>query len=193
MHTDLTKKFQSSFLSCEKDTETILRRLFVENKERNNLLRLLAINTPDCLDDLDNEEYIAKISSLSVKKLIDEQYVRLAPKIRRKEHDEVKSYIVISYDNFIPTSNPQFRDCTISFDIICNTDQWDIGNYRIRPLKIAGFIDGSLNNSKLSGIGTLQFLSCNELLLDENLSGYTLTYLATHGGDDVSTLDVQNG
>jgi hypothetical protein len=42
----------------------------------------------------------------------------------------------------------------VNFDIICHTRHWDIGNYRMRPLKIAGYIDGILNNCKLSGIGT---------------------------------------
>ena len=74
--------------------------------------------------------------------------------------------------------------CTITFDIICYTDYWDIGNYRLRPLKIAGYIDGILNNAKLSGIGTFNFIGCNELILNETLAGYTLSYRAIHGNDD---------
>ena len=42
----------------------------------------------------------------------------------------------------------------------------------------------SLNESRLSGIGTFQFAGCNEIVLDENLSGYCLIYAATHGADD---------
>ena len=41
-----------------------------------------------------------------------------------------------------------------------------------------------LNNARLSGIGTFQFLGCNELILDENWSGYTLLFEAIHGTDD---------
>ena len=69
-------------------------------------------------------------------------------------------------------------------DVLCPTDYWDLGNYRLRPLKIAGFIDGILNKAKLSGIGTLQFMGMNELVLDESLAGYCLMYAATHGADD---------
>jgi hypothetical protein len=88
-------------------------------------------------------------------------------------------------DNFTTNdSNPYYRDCTITFDIICHTDYWDIGNYRVRPIKIAGYIDGLLNHAKLSGIGTLDFLGCSELVLNEDLSGYTLSYRAIHGNDD---------
>ena len=42
----------------------------------------------------------------------------------------------------------------VNFDIICHTDYWNLGDYRLRPLKIAGYIDGILNKSKLTGIGT---------------------------------------
>ena len=57
-------------------------------------------------------------------------------------------------------------------------------DYQIRPLKIAGYIDRILNKSKLTGIGELNFMGCNELVLDEVLSGYTLSYRAIHGSDD---------
>ena len=45
-------------------------------------------------------------------------------------------------------------------------------------------MDGLLNNAKLSGIGTLNFVGCNELILNEDLAGYTLIYKAIHGNDD---------
>ena len=67
---------------------------------------------------------------------------------------------------------------------MCHTDYWDLNDYKIRPLQIAGYIDGLLNNEKLVGIGTLQFMGCNELILSEHLSGYSLSYLATHGRED---------
>jgi hypothetical protein len=179
-------EFRSSFLSCEKDIETILRRLFIESKPYSDLLkRLLVINTKDCLDNEDSEVIEKTIQEMSLAKLIQEGYIKLAPKITMPEHEEVKSYIIISMDNFSENaSNPYYRDCTVSFDILCHTDYWDIGNYRIRPLKIAGYIDGLLNHAKLSGIGTFDFIGCNELVLNEDLSGYTLSYRAIHGNDD---------
>ena len=99
--------------------------------------------------------------------------------------NSVLNYIVISFDNFVPNAtNPEFRDCVVMIDIICHTDYWDVGNFRLRPLKIAGYIDGILNNCKLSGIGTFQFMGCSEVVLSEELSGYCLMYAATHGADD---------
>lgn len=178
--------FNSSFLSCEKDTESIIRKLFVDSKPYSDMLkRLLLINTPDCLNDMTNQVYIDKIKHTSIKDLREQGYIRLEPKIKLKENEEVKSYIVISFDNFVPNAtNPEFRDCVVMIDILCHTDYWDVGNFRLRPLKIAGYIDGILNESRLSGIGKFQFMGCNELVLSEELSGYCLMYSATHGSDD---------
>ena len=181
-----TFPLDSSFLSFEKDVETVLRVLFVESHPHSEALkRLLVLETKDCLDNTSSEVYRKKIEEASLAKLIQNGYIKLSPKIRMPEHEEVKSYIIISCDNFTPNKdNPFYRDCTITFDVICHLDYWDIGNYRLRPLKIIGYIDGLLNNAKLSGIGELNFLGCNELILNEDLAGYSLSYRAVHGNDD---------
>lgn len=179
-------QFSSSFLSCEKDIEEILRKLFISSEPYSEYLKkLLVINTRDCLDNKTSTTIKQKIADMSLAKLRQEGYIKLEPKIPFGEHEEVKSYIIVSCDNFTPNaSNPHYRDCTVTFDIICHTDYWDLGNYRIRPLKIAGYIDGILNKARLSGIGTFQFMGCNQLILNETLSGYTLMYRAVHGNDD---------
>lgn len=177
---------ESSFLSCEKDAETILRKLFVESRPYSDeLKRLLVISAKDCIDDRENPQYLEKLKEMSISKLREEGYIKLEPKIRIPEHSQIKSYMILSFDNFTPNAkNPQFRDCDVNFDIICHTDFWDIGDYRLRPLKICGYVDGLLNNCKLSGIGQFLFAGCDELVLNEDLSGYTLRYRAIHGSDD---------
>ena len=182
MVTHLDKPIKSSFLSCEKNTELILQKLFVDNKQHSReLKKLLIINTKDCLN---NPKYDDIVNKMSIGDMINEGYVRLYPKFAMQEHQEVKAYILISYDNFAMTDNPEFRDCTIDFDIICHTDYWDCRDFKITPLQIAGYIEGLLNNEKLVGIGTLHFLGCKELLYNEHLSGYTLSFAAVHGRED---------
>lgn len=178
--------FESSFLSCEKDTEEIVKRLFITSRPYSDMLkRLLVINTKDCMDDLDNQVYEETLRNMSVKDLIDKGYIRFKPKLGMQENEEVRSYLVITFDNFTPNAtNPYYRDCTIMIDVICHTDYWELTNYRQRPLKIMGYADGILNGSRLSGIGTLNFLGASELVLTEELSGYCLVYSATHGVDD---------
>ncbi len=179
--------FTSSFLSCEKDLESILRKLFIESQPySDDLKRLLVINTKDCLDNKTSEVYNNKIKEMSLAKLREDGYLKFEPKIKMPQHEQVKSYLIFSFDNFTTNySNPKFRDCNVYIDVLCHTDYWDLGDFRVRPLKICGYIDGILNNTKLSGIGTFQFAGCNELVLDETLSGYTLVYSAIHGTDDV--------
>ena len=183
---DGTTNLKSSFLSCEKDIELIIKKLFVDSRPYSDeLKRLLLINTKDCLDDRVNPIYKEKIAKTSIADMADQQYIRIVPKLTFGENEEVKSYIVISFDNFSPAdTNEYYRDCIIEIDIICHPDYWDLGNYRLRPLKIAGYIDGILNNTKLTGIGKLKFISCNEIILKDSLCGYCLMYTAVHGNDD---------
>ena len=182
--TIMTKMPISSFLSCEKDTETILYKLFVQSQPYSTMLKkLLVVQADDCLM---NSAYDDQMKEWSVKRLIDEGYIVLSPKIKQGEHEAAISRLVLSFNHFTPNAtNPEFRDCVIDFDILCPMDEWNLQNYQQRPMKIAGYIDGILNNSRLSGIGTLQFVQGNMLLINSEISGYNLSYWAVHGSDDI--------
>ena len=183
---DGTTNIKSTFLSCEKDAETIVRKLFVDSRPYSDeLKRLLLINTKDCLDDRTNPVYNEKISNTSLGDMIDEGYIRMKPLIKLGENEEVRSYICLSFDNFTPNANnTYYRDHIIEIDIICHIEKWDLGNFRLRPLKIAGYIDGILDQAKLAGIGTLDFIACNEIVLSEDLAGYCLMYRTVNADDD---------
>ena len=179
------KPFQSSFLSCEKDTEIILRKLFVESRPySDDLKRLLVINTKDCLDDKTNPIYLKKLEEMTLPQLSQQQYITFNPEIQLEEYSEVKSFINITYDDFLPNAtNPQFRDYTLTIIVMSLLEYWDLGNYRQRPTKIAGFIDGILDNSRLTGIGAFQFIGGSEIAYPD-WGGYVLMYRAVHGSDD---------
>lgn len=180
----LAKNFKSTFLSCETDQEKIWKRLFVESRPYSDKLkRLLVINTPDCLDE-SKLQYKEVLEHVTLDFLHDRKYLRTVPKLAFGEHEEVKSYILLEFDDFVPTQNPHYRDCVISFSIICHLDNWELENYKLRPYQIAGYIDGLLNETKLSGIGTLQFMGASELVMNEYLGGILLRYIATHGNED---------
>ena len=104
MHVDLAMKkmdFSSSFLSCEKDANLIIKKLFVESRPYSDYLKqLLVVNTKDCLDDFNNPIYTQKRKEMSLPKLLEEGYIRVSPKIKMPEHEEIKSYIIIGFDNF---------------------------------------------------------------------------------------------
>lgn len=200
------KPIYSSFLSCDDDLKLILKVLFEESKPYSNILkRLLIVNNKDCLD-LSNKDYEHIINTMSLAKIIDKGYIKLSPKISRGTHEEIKSYIMISLDNFSPNlKSSHYRDYNINFDIVCYNDAWVLDNYKIRPLMIIGYIDGILNSLtsenpileksfqskiKLSGIGRYDFLGCNEVVLNEDFSMYSLSYRGVHFTEDIQKMGV---
>ena len=189
---NLMTDFHSSFLSCEKDQELILRKLFIENKPYSNYLkRLLVINTPDCLDE-SQAQYLHIIDGYSLSKLKQEGYISLTPKLKIKDFGDIKSYIIIEFTDFFPTSNPEYRNTTINFSIFCHTDCWELDNYKIRPIQIAGYIDGILDNTRLTGIGKLRFVGAQRLMMNEDWGGIVLQYSATHEKDEDKNEEITN-
>ena len=85
----ITKPIKSSFLSCEKDSETIIKKLFVSSQPYSDQLKkLLIINTKDCLDD-SNQNYLTIVKNTTVKELIEGKYISLVPQIKIEEHEDV--------------------------------------------------------------------------------------------------------
>ena len=95
------KEIQTSFLSCEKDLEILVNKLFVSSEPYSSeLKRLLLINTKDCLDDRVNETYKNLINNTQVSDLIEQQYLIYAPFFEMGENEGEKSFIRISFNNF---------------------------------------------------------------------------------------------
>ena len=87
-------------------------------------------------------------------------------------------------------TNPEYRDNTFGIDIICHYDNWDLGDFDLRPYRLAGEIDAMLDKARLTGIGELHFISATPYVYDEEFAGVTLTYLAVRGNEDrVNPLD----
>lgn len=180
----IAQNFDMSFLSFEKDQEKLLYKIFVASQPyTDKLIRLLVINEKNCLD-IEQHQYDSIIAKYDLPTLKNENYLRVTPKLEMKEHETVKSYIIVEFSDVAPTSNPQYNNTIINFHIISHLDYWELDDNKIRPIQIAGFIHGIVNNQKLSGIGTLNFLGLNEIAYSDVLAGYTLSYVATHGNDD---------
>jgi len=98
----------SSFLSMEKDMSIITDYILKNDR----LKKLLFYTSPDCLDkppvsDEDTFEMFGKNIKLVPKLYVD---------------GSVLNYIIITFDNFTPSGNPEFRDNIVEFDIICHFD-----------------------------------------------------------------------
>ena len=162
---------QSSFLSVDKDM-MIISEWMLKNKMLKKLLHYTtrdAAKRPNLGEDESYELFNKNI------KMVPKLYV----------DGSVLNYIIISFDNFtLNVNNPEFRDNIISFDIICHFDQWQLEDFQLRPYRIAAEIDSMFNNKHLTGIGTLQFLGANQIILNDEFAGLTLMYSAIHGGED---------
>lgn len=167
---------KSSFLSVDKDYGIIFKWMMKNERFK----KLLYYSTPDCLDrpNLNDDQSIG---------LFNKQ-IKIVPKL--SVDGTVLTYVIVSFDNFTPSGNPEFRDNIITFDIICHFDQWKLKDFELRPYKIAAEIDTMFNNKHLSGIGLLQFMGANQIILTDEFAGLTLMYSAVHRDDDTKNAPV---
>ena len=160
----------SSFLSVEKDMGIITNMMLKNNR----LKKLLYHTTKDCLNR-------PKLTEDQTVELIGKN-IKMVPKLT--VDGSVLNYIIVTFDNFTRTENPEFRDNIIEFDIICHFDQWQLQDFQLRPYMIAAEIDTMFNEKHLTGIGTLNFLGANQIILTDEFAGLCLMYRAVHGEDD---------
>ena len=163
---------KSSLLGMPKDAAIIIDRIL----SNPNLLRLLVYETRDWQSQpLPNGEQI--------KELFTSHQISSVPKI--KIDSKEKTYIRLTYGTVIRNaSNPEYRDNTFGIDIICHYDNWDLGDFELRPYRVAGEIDAMLDKTHLTGIGELEFVSATPYVYNEEFAGVSLTYLAVRGHED---------
>ena len=161
---------KSSFLSMEKDTGIIVNEILKNNR----LKKLLYYTTSDAMEkpNLTEDESLSLLGT----------NIKIVPKLY--VDSSVLNYVLINFDNFTPSENPEFRDNTVQFDIVCHFDQWNLRDYALRPYKIAGEIDSMFNLKKLTGIGYLEFMGATQIVLTDEFAGLCLMYRTVHGGED---------
>ena len=161
----------SGFLSTEKDMGIIVNAIMKNDR----LKKMLYYTTTDCLNR-------PKLTQEQTLDLFGKQ-IKIVPKLY--VDGSVMNYIIISFDNFtLNAANPEFRDNIIELDIICHFDQWHMKDFELRPYKIAAELDSMFNDKHLTGIGTLQFLGANQMILTDEYAGLCLMYQAINGEED---------
>lgn len=162
---------KSSFLSLEKDLGVIVRKML----SNNNLKKLLYYTDKNCLSlpNLDEKQTL---------ELID-KHIQIEPK--QEIDKDAHSYIYIVFDDFVPNANnPQFRNNLIIFNIVCHFDDWNLGDFQLRPYKIAGEIDSMFNGQNEFGIGEFQLVGGEQTMISDEFGGITLVYMVIHGNED---------
>ena len=171
MKIDKNPQPKSSFLSMENDMH-LIANMMLRNPR---LKKLLYYTSADALNRAEpNEDQTLEMFGKNIK-IVPKLYV----------DNSVLNYIIVSFDNFTQNAtNPEFRDNIVEFDIICHFDQWALKDFQLRPYKIAAEIDSMFNDKHLTGIGKLEFLGANQMILTDEFSGLCLMYQAIHGEED---------
>ena len=170
---------KSSFLSVEKDM-SIITNMILKN---DNLKKLLHYTSKDCMSK-------PKLTEKETLEMFGKN-VKLVPKLY--VDNSVLNYIIVSFDNFSTNmTNPEFRDNIIEFDIICHFDQWQLSDFQLRPYRIAAEIDSMFNEQRLTGIGKIEFLGANQIILTDEYAGFCLMYQVIHGEEDKKNMPNPN-
>ena len=168
---DYFEEKKSSFLSMDKDLALIVEKL----TQNQTLLKLLYYSQQDYYNGQD-------LTMRDIQKMFHKQ-IKIIPRIIIDQ--ECPNYILITFTDFKPNAvNPEFKDCSLRFDILCHPDHWNLGNFALRPYKIAGEIDHIINKKKFTGIGTANLTYADNLVLNDQLMGFTLIYRMIHGVED---------
>ena len=160
----------SSFLSVEKDLDIIISKICKNQR----LLKLLYYNVPNALaQPALSDDQLEEVIKNNIK-IVPKTYVE----------DEYHNYLIIKFDNFLTGLNPEFRNNTIEFDILCNYENWQLDGYALRPIKIMAEIDSMFNGARLTGAGLTEFGGATDIIATDQMAGYCIFFNVIHGGED---------
>ena len=102
--------------------------------------------------------------------------IMIVPKIF-DDSTEKTSYIVAIFSNFVTNMiNPDFKLSTVRFDVACPYDEWVLNEKSLRPYLMMQEIDTMFNGAQMEGIGTLQFVRAESIVLTPQIGGYSMLY-----------------
>ena len=137
-------------------------------------------------DDLVNLLYYTDKDPLSQSILSDEQkkkevfekLIKIVPRIGPKEtaHSMVAIRVAGGKKDL---QNNEFRNISIIFDVFIPLTQWFLKDDNLRPFKILGEIEKSLNDKTINGLGKMSGGDFDLNFLTEELSCYTQKYEIT--------------
>lgn len=156
-------KKKKSFCDIGQNLNIVARRLMQEE----TLLRLLVNTSKDAETTPLTQEQMEAVFG---------DHIKIVPVIDKDE--ATKNYIVIQFGAFTPVGDDNsYKNYVISFDIICNVNNWMLKDYTPRPYKIMAEIDKVIADTKIDSVGPVQFLAAQNLIINEEMSGFTLSYM----------------
>ena len=147
--------------------QLIIKRLL----KNQDLLKLLYYTDKDPLshEDLTEEQ---------IQNEVFNKLVKIVPYVGSKE--TAKSLVVLRViRGTMNMQNEQFRDIRIGIEVFVPMTQWIIKDTNLRPFKILGEIQKSLNGKTINGLGKLHGGDFDLNFLSEEISDYETIYTLT--------------
>jgi hypothetical protein len=153
-----------NFIQTGKDLQLIMEKLVTND----NICKLLYYTGKDALSQ--------PALTPEVKLSMINEYIKVVP-VLPKDID-MRNYILVQFDNFSPSSADPMNliDFILTFDIFCNSTNWILDDYLLRPYAIMHEIDKMFGLSKLNSSGPINFIGANSIIINENLLGFTVSY-----------------
>lgn len=119
-----------------------------------------------------------KLSENQKKKEVFESLIKIVPRVGPKE--TAHSLIAIRVARGIKDAqNNEFRNVSIVLDIFVPLTQWILKDENLRPFKILGEIEKSLNGKTINGLGKMSGGDFDLNFLTEEVCCYTQQYEIT--------------
>lgn len=159
-------KGQNMFENIEKSIYLIKSMILTDT----NIRKLLFIDTPGAL----------KEEAPSVTQA--EQHVLLAPVFDITEPPYNKNTIMtVVLQKAVYDDDAVLLQGLIKINIVTHTELWELDDMKIRPLEIVNSVVKRLNNQKLSTSHKLYFTQADIIVLNEDVSGYSVIFHLEEG------------
>ena len=145
-----------------------LHRIINRLLANNDLVNLLYYTDKDPLNQ-------KPLSDDQKKKEVFEKLIKIVPRVGPKEtaHSLIAVRVARGSKNM---ENNEFRNISIVFDVFVPLTQWIIKDENLRPFKILGEIEKSLNGKTINGLGKMTGGDFDLNFLTEEVCCYTQEY-----------------
>lgn len=158
------------------------------NEESQRRFAVMGTNAFNVANKLMQNQRLCRLLKYSVRDPFNPEYpnvdgvdllnkqIMIMPKIF-DDSTEKTSYIVAMFSHFTTNAiNPDFKISTVRFDVACPYDEWVLNEKSLRPYLMMQEIDNMFNGAQMSGIGTLQFVRAESIVLTPQIGGYSMLY-----------------
>lgn len=145
-----------------------LQKIITRLTTNQDLLKLLYYTGKDPLNEPD-------LTSEQIKEEVFEKLIKIVPRVGPKETAQslVSLRVVRGITN---PQNSEFRDFSLGIEVFVPLTQWIIKDSSLRPFRIMGEIQKSLNGKNVNGLGKIVGGDFSLNFLTEEISCYEMTF-----------------